>query len=626
MSDTTSAPVWGARTIGAGLLALLLMGMAALGLATQANADFTTGKCAGPNITGEGGSFAKDAQIKFNENFKTNYCIGTPGFGSINVTYSPEGSGAGIASMTNRSLTPRFGGTDDPPTPAQVEAMNNGTPAATDNGKIHVFPIAVGSVVALVNFPDGCDPEKLSDEHRTISAAEITGTPAKKALLRVRFPKNLFEAVWAGESNAKWTEAFPELDAVAACEVPITRVVRFDQSGTTFTLKDYLNAIKPAREWKTKYATAGTVLTREWPNAEFGGGGQCGATEAPGKQPDSIDHLTSNCAKGNGQLIAKLVATDGSIGYADLATARNNSPTLAVDPAKTEAPTTPYWTQVQNGSGVFKEPTADEINGYKTTGATKGSNCLSAEFKNVPASSFGDWASTSGVNSASGWGICTLTYALVFDDNAAVWGVSAEEEAKARTVKDYEESILSEGAQAQLFGVDYAPLPPSFLAISKAGVAEIGWNKTGSGGGGGTGTGGGGGGTNPGGGDSNKGGGGTTPVVVSNQFSVPRKTISAAKGSATFSVKLPGAGKLDVLGTAKVGKKKVRVGHVVLTAGKAGTYSVTLKPSGAAKQVLNQKGKLKVNLTFTFSPTGGSANSSTSSVTLKLAKQGNKKK
>ena len=66
-------------------------------------------------------------------------------------------------------------------------------------------------MAALVNFPDGCNPELLSDEYRTVSKAEIEGTPAKKGLLRVRFPKAKFEKIWAGEENAKWSEAFPEL-------------------------------------------------------------------------------------------------------------------------------------------------------------------------------------------------------------------------------------------------------------------------------------------------------------------------------------------------------------------------------------------------------------------------------
>jgi ABC-type phosphate transport system substrate-binding protein len=650
MSDTTSAPKRGARAIRAGLLASALAALTAIGFAPVANADFTSAKCGGTNLDGNGASFAKGAQEVFNFNFKNFYCAGS----SLNVAYNANGSGAGILTMQLRNNASRFAGTDDPPTPTQANLMNSGAEEKTvegkttvvadtnpaNDGKVHVIPIAAGAIAPLVNFPEGCSPEALADKYRTVSAAQISGEAKLKGILRVRFTKELFEEVWAGVKNTKWSEAFPELVPQGApCEKPIIRVVRFDNSGTTFGFKDYLHTINPGREWTTKFQT-GTNGNREWPSAEFGfpatgeEKSQCGAkVSAPGgKQTnDAIDFLTSACANGAGELVKKLSETDGSIGYADIATARNASTgTLAVDASKSTAPTTPYWTQAQNGSVAvgsaqekagsgFTEPTFDEVNGFKTTAAgnpsQKGANCKSPGiFKNFPGSSLGDWSKTSGVNAATGFGICTLTYALVFDDNAAVFGNKPEEEGKARTLKDYEEYIVHDG-QAQLFGADYAPLPADVLTISQAAVAAVGWNKAGSGGGGS-----GGGGGSTGGGSGGGGGGGT--VVVSNQFSIPRKTISSKTGSATFSVKLPGAGKLGVLGTAKVGKKTIKVGNVTLTVSKAGTYSVTLKPTGAAKQLLSKKGSLKVNLTFTFSPTGGAAKSTTSAVTLKLVKKG----
>ncbi|MBK5221140.1 MAG: substrate-binding domain-containing protein, partial [Thermoleophilia bacterium] len=455
------------------------------------------------------------------------------------------------------------------------------------------------------------------------------GNAALKGILRVRFTKAKFAKVWAGEENAKWSEAFPELAAQGApCEKPIIRVVRFDKSGTTFGFKDYLRTIEPGRGWTTTYET-GTNGNREWPNAEFGTGGQCGATAAPGKLADTVDFLTSECENGNGGLVKKVISTDGSIGYSDIATARNASPTFAVNASLATAPTTPYWTQVQNGTITvgsaeelagqgFTEPTFDEANGFKTTAAStpaqKGANCLSPGiFKNTPADSYGDWSKTSGVNAASGFGICTLTYALVFDDNAAVFTNTPEQESKARTVKDYQDSIVSDVGQSQLFAADYAPVPASLLTISRTAVSEIGWNKAGSGGGPG-----------PGGGGSTPPPGGSPggPVLPpSNKFSIPRTTIASDKGTATFSVKLPGAGKLVVKGTAKVGKAKINAGTTTLTAGKAGTFKVTLKPTAAAKKVLNETGKLKISLKFTFTPTGGTAGTSNSSVTLKLVKK-----
>jgi ABC-type phosphate transport system substrate-binding protein len=612
-------------------LTLAATALAAFGPVSPASAEFTTGKCAGPNIEGNGASFAKTAQEVFNIGFKNVYCAGTPGQGSINVAYNADGSGEGIKTMELRVRPSRFAGSDDPPTPAQVALMNSGGKEVSgsvvddgvsgNEGKAHVFPIAVGAVAALVNLPTGCSPEPISDNnYRTITAAEITGDATKKALLRVRFPKAKFEKIWAGEENTSWNAAIPGLGSQSgACDVPIIRVVRFDASGTTFAFKDYLRAINGARGWTTTYESGTSNGNREWPNATFGTGGQCGGTAAPGNQADNVDFLTSECAKGAGKLVEKLIATEGSIGYADIATARNASPTLAINAGAGAAPTAPYWTQVENGSGQFKEPTLDETNGYRTTAAAnpgqKGANCTATAFNETPANSFGDWSHTSGVNASTGYGICTLTYGLAFDDNATVWGNTPEEEGKARTVKDYFESIVSSAGQATLLAADYAPVPNSLIAISRAGVAEIGWNKAGSGGsGGGGGTTGGG--TTGGGGSTDKG---TAPI--SNLFTLTRKTVSSKTGSATLSVKLPGAGKLDVLGTAKLGKKKVTVGHVVVNAAKGGTFNVTLKPTGAAKKALKENGKLSVSLKLTFSPNGGTAKSSTSSLMLKLATQ-----
>lgn len=608
------------RGVGRTLAALLGFGMVALalvGLAPEARADFSTAKCAGPNILGRGASFARDAHGVFNFNFKHNYCLGTPGQDTIDVSYDAAGSGAGRTSMKVRNDTPRFGMSDEPPSTNEIQQMDKGTgsgdpgtdPNPNDNGRIHVIPAAVGSVAPLVNFPNGCDPTALAPASRTDAVATTDDN-----LLRVRFNKAQFEAAWAqgaaGVPYVTWRDVFPELADNAACKSPIIRVVRFDESGTSFAFKNYLDTISPGRGWLTTYAF-GTNLTREWPGATFGTGGQC-PVAAPGSQADSLDHLTSGCSNGNGTLVSTLIATDGSIGYSDISTARAASPSLAVDPAGVTPPDK-YWTQVQNGSNTFTEPTADP-NGFLTNG-TKGANCSGATFSNVPSSTLeGNWSQTTGVNApGTAYGICTLTYGLVFDDNAPVWGDTPAEEAKARTVKDYWQNIVSDGAQGQLFSKDYAPLPASILTISRAGVTSIGWNKSSSGGGNPPPTGGG----NP--PPSGGGGGGGGGAAVSNAFSVPKKSISSKDGSAKFSVRLPGAGKFDLVGTAKVGKSKIKVGQVVLNAGKAGTFELVLKPSGAAKAALRKQGSLKVSITFTFSPTGGETKKSTTTVTLKLA-------
>ena len=614
MSRTFTGPRWGQSTVYAGLLALLVTALAAVCLAPRADAAFTTGKCAGSDIVGRGASFARDAHNVFINNFQPIYCAGTPALAG--VTYEALGSGAGRLSMKVRETGgPRFGMSDEPPTPAEVAQMNAGTgnePAESDvnpadNGQIHVIPAAVGAVAPLVNFPDNCDVNLLPAGSKT-AEQDLDGDATPDDVVRVRFSKAQFEAIWAKDSAAdNWTEVFPALAADSDCDKPIIRVVRFDDSGTSYAFKDYLNSIDGAQGWLTTYVT-GSNKTREWPNAVFGKRTDCpGEPNGPGSEADITDQLTSGCSNGNGSLVAKLVATDGSVGYSDVSTARSNSPSLAITPEANDNDT--YWTQVENGSNAFSEPTSSP-NGFRTDGP-KGANCQTTQFTGVPASTFGDWSKASGVASTTGYGICTMTYGLVFDDSSDVWGGSPAEEAKARTVKDYWENIVSTPAQAALFPNDYAPLPANVLAISRAGVASIDWQK----------------GEGPGGEEEGpvvdpkpKPPVTTPPAVVppSNSFSVTKKAISSRTGKATISLKLPGAGKVVMVGKAKAGKKTIKVGKVTLNAAKAGTFNLTLTPSAAAKQLLKKKGSLKVKLQITFTPSGGTAKSTNSAVTLKL--------
>ncbi|HEX7058937.1 MAG TPA: hypothetical protein VF176_03725 [Solirubrobacterales bacterium] len=643
MSRSLSAPRWGSSVALAGVLALALTALAAVGLASQASAAFTTGKCAGDDIAGNGASFARDAQnFIFQPGFKDSYCGDTPFSGSQApvITYTADGSGAGRAAMMVR--TPggsRFGGSDEPPSALDIQKMNTGVgsggdPAAdadpTDNGVIHVIPAAVGAVAPLVNFPNACDVNDLPAAAKTPEQdLDIDSVPDD--VVRVRFTKAQFEGIWAQDSGSQnWDQVFPDL-AAHCSNVPIIRVVRFDESGTTYAFKDELSAIDPAEGWLTTYSF-GANQTKEWPGATYGerhsGFDDCpnlttpdpnDYLNGPGIQDNAIDHLTSGCSNGNGALVTKLIGTDGSVGYSDISTARTASPSLTITPEANDNDT--YWTQLPDGTEptpVFREPTSDP-NGFRSDG-NKGANCGAAVFHNGTGgdplpSTLQSWSNVSGVNSPGAYGICTITYGLVFDDNADVWGSSAAEESKARTVKDYWENIVSSPTQNALPAKDYSPLPADILTISRAGVDAVDWNK-----GPGTGGDGGGGGDNtpP---PADNGGGSTPPPPPSNRFSLPRKSISSKTGGATVSVKLPGPGKLELLGTAKVGKKKIKVGRVLLIANKAGTFDLTLKPSAAAKKVLRKKGKLKVSLELTFTPNGGTASSSTSSLTLKLKKQ-----
>ncbi len=606
------------RALAAAATSLLLAALLLALTAPRGEAAFSTGKCQGADAIGRGASFAATAQSAWKLNFQSFFCADVGAF--PNVTYEPLGSGAGLEAMgvrrgantdgsRSRNQPPRFGATDDPPTPAQIAQMNQGTDAAGDEGQIHVVPAAVGAVAPLVNFPNGCDVTDLDAANRTV-AQNNDGDATDDDVVRVRFTKAKWEDAWAGDADSDtWSELFPELTD-PACDAPITRVVRFDASGTTFAFKSYLNTIDPTQGWSTTYESGdATAGNRAWPNATFGARADCTGASGPGSADDAVDHLTSGCSNGAGALVSKVIATDGSIGYADVATARNASPSLAITPEGDDNDT--YWTQVQNGSGTFTEPTAD-ANGFRTDG-TKGANCAATQFNGVPASTLGDWSQVSGVNANAGYGICTLTYGLVFDDNADAYGNTAEEEAKARSVKDYWTAIVADSGQGMLFSNDYSPLPGAILGIARAGVGSVDWNKTGGGGNPGGGNPGGG---NPGGG--NPGGSNPPASKPSNVFSVPSTALSSKAGTATFSVRLPGAGQVVLKATAGKGKKKINVGGLRKTVSKAGTVKLTLQPGSAAKKRLKKSGKLSVKVTFTFTPQGGEPRSSSRTVTLKF--------
>lgn len=648
MSRTLGAPSRGLSAVWAGALALALIVLAAIGLAPRADAAFSLSSCNGVEVTGRGASFARDAHGVFNTYFHASVCPGS----SADINYEPQGSGAGRTSMMVRNGTPRFGMSDEPPTPKQILQMNKGTtgdpndPAnpdvinTADDGVMHVVPAAVGAVAPLVNLPSGCTQDQINliptDPAQSVSRTteqDRTTDGVPDGVVRLRFKKSKYEEIWAqgdgGPSTyMKWEDLVPAFVGTGATcgQKPVIRVVRFDESGTSFAFKDYLHSINEARGWKTTYATVEPALTRQWPGTTFGDRDDCGDNDgvaeasdpdgpgAPGLAGDT-DNLTSSCSGNAANQVTKLIGTDGSVGYADISTARTAG--MEITPRVNSGSAfdnDTYWTQVQNGSNEFTEPTSNQF-GFRTDGAP-GANCAATTFKNVPGSTLGNWATTSGVNSVAGYGICSLTYGLVFEDSSDVWGAGGAEQAKARTIKDYWTGLLTDAAQAQLPIKDYAPLPDAIQAVSAAGIAEVEWEK-------GVGGGGPGGGGPSGGGNGGGSGGGTVlPVKPSNAFSLLRKSISSKTGGATVSVKLPGAGTLEVIGTAKNGKKTIKVGRTVLSASRAGTFNVQLKPSAAAKKILREKGKLPVRLTLVFTPDGGEENDSVSSLTLKLTKKG----
>lgn len=675
MTRTTSIGAW-SRHVTAVAAAAGATALVTLAAAPAADASFTTGQCQGSGLTARGASFQTAAHLVFKPSFETGFCASQGSAPNVNYTGGGSGlgrrhmgertsaSGAGENNLNgslSRSYPERFTGTDEPLTANSKSQIEQGTDAAGDESPIHQIPVAGGAVSAIVNFPDNCNVESIpvanQSDPRRPGETDAAYATRVQFTNRARFTKAQWERIWngaqsGGEKASTWGDTFPGLTAIvgnsagktdAQCQAQqMTRVVRFDDSGTSYAFKDALNAFRPSRGWLTDFTI--NPDTRNWPNASIDDGSACnGGVADPNKKspvgvpgPGGTPSLVTGCANGNNNLVPKLRDTDGSVGYSDLATTIITGGDLRITPTTNIASRDDdkYLTQLPNGQATetFVESTRDP-NGFKSNNSvgTRGANCAGTVYRNVPSSTLGDWSNASGVDSPTGWGICTLTYALAFDDDAKAYPNSpdgaAAEEGKARTVKDYLGSAVATTTQNELEAGNYSPLPAGIRTISQTGVNSIDWNKSGTAGGGGGG--GGGGVANPGATSPPAGGGFTPPVAKpSNLFSVPRVSLSSKAGTATLSVRLPGAGRLVMEATAKVkvkvrGKtrtKTIRVGKVTRTVSKAGLVKLTVKPSSAARAVLRRTGKLKVSVKLTYTPRGGTARSSKKTITLRLKK------
>jgi ABC-type phosphate transport system substrate-binding protein len=651
----------GRRGRKAGLLLAAAGAACAFMAPASADAAFTVPKCGGDGINGAGASFQVLAQNVWKSDSvwkSSDFC----GSSAPPVTYFGIGSGGGRQSLANAGnggarddgsvgvTAVRFAASDTAVTAAQRTTIENGLATTdTDNAKLHVIPVAVGAITVSVNFPNGCWLD--SNDAGFYPSGQVGGADDTSHTGRFSLSKDqLVKAFAADSSMDTWGELLPAIKGVDAgatttCQnTPITRVVRLDASGTSTVFEKWLNLVKGVSD---PTFGGGALGDRTWPNGNND------------LNTNGGESATFKRGQGNSGVAAKVNDNDGSIGYIELADARAASFNVVPHAGAAHSFQAPdndtFWIPMPDGSNVQQEPTAN-ASSYKN-GVT-GANCATASFGvrptlgsantlNLPAAPTGstdrslgdDWSLVDGLNPTSGYGLCTPTFELAFDDNADAFGNTDAEQRKARTVKDYLGALVSGQGQAVLNGADYSPLPttapagapagtPSLRQVAQDAVAAIDWNKKGVGQNPGGGNPGGGnpGGGNPGGG--NPGGGNPGGNPPSNAFSFGSGKSSSA-GVITLSLTVPGAGTINATGTTTVPAKftkvssaakkakKITFGKATVKVSKSGAVKVTLKPSAAAKKALKKGAKLSVSVKITYTPTGGTAKSTTKKITVK---------
>jgi hypothetical protein len=106
-------------------------------------------------------------------------------------------------------------------------------------------------------------------------------------------------------------------------------------------------------------------------------------------------------------------------------------------------------------------------------------------------------------------------------------------------------------------------------------------------------------------------------ITPTNQFSLGAITRNKRKGTATLAVNVPNPGELTGSGN---GAKVTSAGRAVISkAVSPGNAQLLIKAKGRKKKKLNEKGKVKLNVAVSYTPTGGDP--STQSVKVKLKKK-----
>ncbi|HET9941377.1 MAG TPA: phosphate ABC transporter substrate-binding protein PstS [Candidatus Eisenbacteria bacterium] len=243
---------------------------------------------------------------------------------------------------------------------------------------VHI-PTVAGAVVLAYNIPDLAQPLQLT-------------------------PKAL-AGIFMGTVKT-WND--PAIKAAnPGVTLPATAVLavhRSDGSGTSNIFTTYLSAVSP--DWKSKVGANTSVA---WP-AGVG-------------------------AKGNEGVTGQVKQTPGSIGYVELAYAKQNNLTVA---------------RLQNSSGAYIDPSL-----ASTTAAIEASaQALAADVR----------ASTVNAAGPDAYPIAALTFILVYQDQA--------DEAKAKALADFLTWAIHQG-QDQVEALQYARLPAAIVQVDEQEIARL---------------------------------------------------------------------------------------------------------------------------------------------------------
>jgi ABC-type phosphate transport system substrate-binding protein len=497
-------------------------------------------QCAGANIKMNGSTFQNTAQLQwetsstnplaFNAATQTNKlaCQGkeekntkgetTKTAGKPEIVYeqtqATKGSGAclrafgasGHASETNIFTTC---GTDEAPNATQKKEIEEHREGGPNGESLETIPVAQGAEAIIVHLPEGCKAK-----------SEVEEKSVKRLLGRLVLDQKSVEEVYAGKIK-NWKELVASVSAGkdelecsgTEAEDRIRPVVREDSSGTTHIFKAFLQQVN----------TSEKLLMEKFEEVVGGKNTGCGGPLA--EQEEFWSEVAEGCQNqrwpkeaevlrptesGNPGVIDEVSATPSSIGYADIAVAREyeyfskkgfsreNPLTKKVETGsggenkrgsatKRGEQNTRFWAELQNGNNPTK-PDEEFTDPSSTFDVEKlgASNCKGTHYVEgggkefPPASTLVSWSEAKAALVEEHYTICGLTYDLAFKQYEKFLkplGIEETEgEARATTAENYLLYEVNGGAGGKaLKGHDYEALPSTVLKEAEKGVKEIEW-------------------------------------------------------------------------------------------------------------------------------------------------------
>ncbi len=473
----------------------------------SAESDLTE-QCSGKEIKGHGSTFQAPILVKWATEFNTSKnikaCSGGQGSGGKpTVEYLHEGANAGSgaclhgwgAESTEEVKFGEFGfcGTDEAPNPTQKAEIESHKSGGGEKS-LETIPVLQGAVAVIVHLPKGCLAE---------SKVEKAGKGYK--LGRLVLDDTSIEGVYAGTIKT-WKELLANQVAedgagsdkltckggTAEEEKRITPVVRLDHSGTTHIFKSFLLQVNTEPKEMEAYP-------EEIGNKKTG----CGA--AKGEEEEKWSEVSEACQNqrwpaaaevvrgtesGNPGVVKRVKEDESSIGYADLAVARELYFFSGKCSVRTECggentqgeQKAKFWAEVQDSetpeASGFYDPSSDgdvEAAANSACGSTVYTNEAGKKFP--PANTREPWNGAKAELVEEKYSICGLTYDLALRQYKYYPGTSKEE---AQTVHDFllwAVNPKEEGGGPLAEHTDYSKLASSIITKSQEGLKEIGFEK-----------------------------------------------------------------------------------------------------------------------------------------------------